>query len=357
MRILVFRIGQLGDSLIALPALWALKENFPGASMTLLCDVHPGAGFVGAASVYEGTGLFDDIVSYPVEGGFQGAWKTLGLLRFLRQQRFDALAYLAPSLRTQRQTLRDRWFFKTARIRKLIGFRGMPDYGSLQERPLPRLPHEADHLLHRLRSDGLDVPEPGRGRCDVNLTASDQAKVDQWVAIQPTQTQRPWLGIGPGSKMSAKLWPTERYAAVVSELIDDFGVWPVVFGGPEDTAVGEQLIQGWRRGYNAAGSLGLRASVAALGRCQVYLGNDTGTMHMAAASGTRCVAIFSSRDFPGKWDPYGNGHQILRTAIHCEGCMLTSCVEQQNRCLREIRVETVVSRARDVLEQTLSREI
>jgi len=92
---------------------------------------------------------------------------------------------------------------------------------------------------------------------------------------------------------------------------------------------------------NWAGSLSVLESAEALRRCTLYLGNDTGIMHLAAAVGTRCIAIFSARDHPGKWYPYGQGHVVIRKQIPCEGCYLTVCEEHRMACLMEINVEEV----------------
>src|SRR5207244_10101617 len=78
-----------------------------------------------------------------------------------------------------------------------------------------------------------------------------------------------------------------------------------------------------------------------ISRCTLYLGNDTWTMHLASAVGTRCIAIFSARDHPGKWYPYGQGHVVIRKHVPCEGCYLTVCEEHRMACLMEIIVEEV----------------
>ena len=149
--------------------------------------------------------------------------------------------------------------------------------------------------------------------------------------------------------MPAKRWDAERFAQAGSALIARHGVWPVVFGGPEDRDTGDALLRHWGRGYNAAGRLGLRASAAALKRCGLYLGNDTGTMHLAAAVGVTCAAIFSARDYPGRWYPAGRGHQVFRAQIECEGCRLTECVDRRNECLNRITVDEVVAGCETVL--------
>ena len=94
----------------------------------------------------------------------------------------------------------------------------------------------------------------------------------------------------------------------------------------------------------------MRCDVVMLGRCRLYLGNDTGTMHLAAAAGTRCVAVFSSKDWPGIWYPYGTGHRVLRTAVECDGCRLTECIERRMECILSIAVEDVYRAAADLLK-------
>jgi len=113
--------------------------------------------------------------------------------------------------------------------------------------------------------------------------------------------------------------------------------------------IGAWLLDRWGSGYNAAGALGIRSSLAAMKHCELFIGNDTGTMHMAAAVGLPCVAIFSSRERPGLWYPLGEGHRVFRSAIDCEGCGLVECLELGNECLKRISVEEVLSACRELL--------
>ena len=115
--------------------------------------------------------------------------------------------------------------------------------------------------------------------------------------------------------------------------------------------MGERLLQAWGRGYNGAGELGLRAAAAALKRCRFYLGNDSGAMHLAASTGIPCVAIFSSRESPGSWYPYGEGHTVFRTPIACEGCMLVECVDRSMECLASIRAADVLEACRETMRR------
>src|SRR5204863_5210250 len=134
-----------------------------------------------------------------------------------------------------------------------------------------------------------------------------------------------------------------RYEEVVRRLIGQFDSWPVIFGGSEDKGLGDAMLQTWGRGYNAAGALGLRPSAAAIGRCAMYLGNDTGTMHLAAAASVPCVAIFCSHYYPGWWYPLGNNHKVFRTAIDCELCELQVCIEKKMECILSISMDEVTA--------------
>lgn len=339
---------------MALPALWSLRALWPDARFTLLTKRTPLAHVVVADAVFEGTGVFDAVVEYPGarQGGDSWAqrWRQLRLLFTLRRRGFDALVYLAPSERQPAQVQRDKRFFRLAGIGQLIGFDHIAPPPSRQAVPLPTLPIEAEALLARLRVHGLAVPPLAVARRDCALGTDDHAFVEQWLARQDGAAgSRRWLALAPGSNMPAKIWPLARYAAVAAVLMREHALWPVVFGGPEDRSAGEALIAQLGAGYNAAGELPLRAAAAAMRHAALYLGNDTGTMHLAASEGVPCVAPFAARDFPGKWHPMGNGHELLRRRPPCEGCMLERCEARQMACLLEIDSAEVLAAAQRVL--------
>jgi len=346
-RILIFRTGQLGDTLVSVPALRAVRQQFPDAGLTLLCDGQVGKEYVSASDVLDGAGLIDGILFYPVDASRAGRALRpalmLALLARLWIARFDTLVYLLQSRRAPRQVVRDIRFFGLAGIRRFIGTEGfypLPEKGA--GKPLPCVPHETDLILARLAKSGIPVPSPGEADFDLNIGNREEAAVEQWLKTLPPDGGRRWIALGPGSKMPVKEWPAERYAAVVQRLIEEFDIWPVVFGGPEDAALGESLISEWERGYVSAGRLTVREAIAAMAQCALYFGNDSGAMHMAVAAGLRCVAIFSARDYPKHWEPYGIGHVVFRKAVACEGCMLMDCADKEMKCVLSIGVDEAV---------------
>lgn len=351
-RILVYRIGSLGDTLVALPALWALKQNYPNSTFYLLSENRMGLARVAGKSLFEGSDIFEGYISYPVHPSFLGRclgkFQQLHLLWILRRGHFDAVAYLAPSARQQGQIRRDRIFFRLAGIKRMFGTQGFPSNGP-RTKPLATEPREAEQILSRLAQDGLKLPGPGQGSVDLRLGTTLENKVRSWLDTLPSDGGRPWVGLGPSSNQAAKLWPKERYAEVVARLIRQWDIWPVIFGGKEDCALGEFLLAQWSRGYNACGMLNVREAAKGLQRCRLYLGNDSGTLHLAASVGVPCVGVYSAHNAPGKWEPYGEGHIVLRKRIDCEGCGLSDCVERHMECILAISSDEVAAACNKIL--------
>jgi ADP-heptose:LPS heptosyltransferase len=350
-RILVYRIGQLGDTLAALPAMWAIRREFPHAHLALLTNHHPGRSRVPAESVLPGEGLFDEYIRYEIRTS-TAAWNLLPVLRRLMGAKFDTLVYLAPRVRSRYQVWRDLAFFALVGIRRFVGHRGCePLPRRVVGKRLPPVEHEADHLLRRLSLSGIPVPPPGQGSLDLRLTWQERRAACEWIKSRiPAGSENRLVAVGPGSAMPAKIWPEESYAEVGRVLAAEFDVFPVVFGGEQERALGDRLITQWGRAANAAGVLKVREAAAALSLCRLYVGNDTGTMHLAAAAGTPCVAVFSARDWPGRWYPYGPGHAVLRASVPCEGCFLYDCLEHSVQCLKQIQVADVAAACRSILQ-------
>lgn len=311
----------------------------------MLCDQQLESRYVQARDLLEGSGLVDDFITYPTGSNFQKRisdanllWKTALLLH---REHYGGLVFLVRGERSNYSLKRDILIFRLIGVRRFFGHTGpqliLPDQVT---HPLPSVPHQSDQILSRLAITGIPVPPPGRGQMDVNVSMVERGSVDLWASEKVSCGGRAWVGIGPGSKMPAKVWPAERFFEVVSMLIRKHDIWPVVFGAREDRALGLELVERWGRGSVAAGELGVRQGIAALERCLLYLGNDTGTMHMAVAAGIPCVAVFSSRDYPGNWYPYGDKNVVFRTSIDCEGCMLQVC-PRSNACILAISPEDV----------------
>lgn len=353
-RILIFRIGELGDTLIALPALRAIREAFPLAHIALLGNADNRGRNVMPQQILPTHRLIQEWISYPSDD--RGTFADrLRLLKTLRRGRYDTLVYLVPRIRSAGDVRRDLLFFRLAGIRNVIGQKGLVALSRPAGESLPHVEHEADHLLHRLSRSGISVPPAGTAKFTLDLSEEEKQVASVWWRKNvPAIATDNAVGFGPGSKWPSKVWPTDRFLEVGRRLIETRAIFPVVFGGPEDHELGERLLEAWGCGANAAGALSPRQAAAGLSRCMMYVGNDTGTMHLAAAVGTRCVAIMSALDWPGHWNPYGAGHTVLRRSVPCEGCLLKVCGREGMRCLREITVDEVVDACSTMLRRSFT---
>ncbi len=356
-RVLVFHVGSLGDTLVALPSFWAVRDAFPQARRVMLTKRPARDAIPVGRDILEGSGLFDDYLLYEGDHHAYGRnpprWRkwlgALNLIRKLRAGRFDLAVYLAPSTRDAVQVRRDQLFFRLAGIRRVIGSQTPEDPGG------SGAVLEAERVLLRLVGTLVQPAALKRARRDLALTSADHCAIDRWLADRPRAPSDagPWVAFAPGSNLQSKLWPEDRFVAAGQALIERFGIWPVVVGGPEDTELADRLVHAWGRGVSAAGVLPVRQSAALLERCRLFVGNDTGTMHLAAACDVPCIALFSARDVPGKWEPMGEGHRVLRKQVPCAGCMLVRCDANDRLCMRLISVDEVVAAAAALLEAVM----
>jgi ADP-heptose:LPS heptosyltransferase len=355
-RILVFRIGHLGDTLVALPALWALRSALPDAEIVYLSNSDTkNPHYLSAQGILPQDGLFDDWLSYPnLSGGIGDIFQLLKLAIELRRRKFDAVIYLMTRNRTAPQIDRDRRFFRFAGISKMLGadFLKIQSLGLSIPKPVPRIERESDFLLSLLREEKL-IADDRSFRTDLLISKGERDTAQEWLqASGALQGGRKLIAVAPGSKWDSKIWDETRFGEVVDRLIVSHDVSPIVFGGPEDRDKGERLIARWKRGANAAGALNVREAAAALEMCSLYLGNDTGTMHLAATVGTPCVAIFAAIDWSGRWEPFGAGHTIFRRTVECEGCHTPLCFNE-HKCLDLVNVDEVFAACESLLSSRI----
>lgn len=345
-RILVHHMGSLGDTIASVPALRVIRRKYGvDADIYVLSDFS-GTELVKASEVLEGSGLADHFLDYRrAEGGFQ---KLLGALQAwwsIARRRFDAVIYVMQSERPPAAVKRDKLFFGLCGIRQRLAFEPFSkEY--LHPRDANGFPllveHEALRRAKRLQKAGFDALQNGELDAPF-LRAPATAQVDAraWLANNRRSPEKILVGFCPGSKMSAKIWPVERVAEIGRRLIADGRFEIVVVGGPADANLAETLLRDWGSGLNAAGRFSVMGSAAVLHQCRFVFAIDSGPMHMAAAGGIPCVALFSAVDYPGRYHPLGRNHVLLRHSVPCAGCRLQVCPVEGHPCMTGITIEEV----------------
>lgn len=333
-RILIFRLGSLGDTLVALPAFHLLAQRFPQAERRVLTNFSISDKAAPMASLLDGSGLVDGYFHYPP----RAAGALLRLLRQIRNWGPDLLVYLHEPRGTA-VALRDAAFFRACGIRRMVGV----PYGERLEQPrfdpaLGRYEHTTDQLARRLAGLG-DSAAAARDSWSLALSPAERARAD--AVLEPLAGCNGILAASIGAKADVKDWGDGNWSSLLADLGRRLPGWGLVLvGAPVEHPRSEALLPAWPGPrLNLCGAVSLRESAAVLQRAAVYAGHDSGPMHLAAAVGTPCVAIFSARNHPGVWFPYGEGHRVLYKQTPCFGCQLDVCAQHAKRCILSIPVQ------------------
>ena len=340
-RVLIYRLGSLGDTVVVLPALHLMARTFPNARRLMLTNVPVHAKAPAASAIIGESGLVDGYLSYPV--GTRSI-KTLARLWFeIRRFRPEVLVYLTKP-RGENAVLRDERFFRACGINQIIG---LPlGNRAVNVQVNDRLWESEAARLARCVSDlgPIDLDEPDTW--NLRLTANELSRAE--AALQPTGGQ-PFIACGPGTKVQAKDWGTDNWCALMSDLSRKFpGHSLVLVGAKEDREVSERLAARWQgKAVNLCGELSPRETAAVLRKAELFLGPDSGPMHFAASAGVPCVIAFAARTKPGIWFPHGTGHRVLYRNVDCAGCNLETCIEQKKKCLSSITVDDMLTASVD----------
>ena len=309
-NLVIFRIGSIGDTVVAVPCFHAIARAFPIHRRVLLTNAVDSKRASSAESVLEGTGLIDGALYFPVGRGKLS--HSIVLARQLRQLEPEALIYLAPRT-SGLQVYRDLLFFHAAGIRRIIA--APLGIGARECRVDPltgELEHEANRLA-RILGEAIPV-DLTRASWDLRITAAEEATAQAHLA--GLLGWRPLVAVSAGAKVLAKDWGEERWDALIRLLQVRIPAISLVFvGAPDERALTERLARGWEGPkLNLCGKLTPRESAAVLGKCNLLLCHDSGPMHLAAACGTSCVALFGNFNLPQQWFPYGPDHRVIYEA-------------------------------------------
>jgi ADP-heptose:LPS heptosyltransferase len=346
-RICIYRIGFIGDTVVALPAMHAIRTAYPRAHLTLLTSPVDGK-FPGANELLSNSDLFDEVCVY-LRSEVRGFRNRVAFLRSIRRHDFDMWIELP-------QELAGPWgHLRNLLAARLVGVKWGYGWGFVTtikqwvqaQAEFLQFPAEVEKLLGIVRCAGIPVGD--EVTFPIQLTAREENSVDRLLI----NSVRGLIAIAPGAKRSLSLWPVERFVEV-GRYVASRGFQVVVLGGAADAAVCKAVADGIAGDtIDLAGRTSLKESCAVLRRCSMIICNDSGVQHLAAAVGTRCISIFSAHDMPGKWHPYGAGNVVLRKNVECHTCYRQTC-PYDNRCLKLIETKEVIAAVDEKL-RALSR--
>ncbi|HEX7159380.1 MAG TPA: glycosyltransferase family 9 protein [Edaphobacter sp.] len=349
-RVLIYRLGSLGDTLVALPALHLVARAFPDAERRMLTNFPVNVKAPPAAAILEHTGLVQGFLRYAV--GTRSPRELMALWWQVKRWRPEVLIYLGPA-RGIAGVKRDSAFFRLCGIRRQIGVPLTEEMqGHRWDEGEQVFESEASRLARTIEELGdarLDAPESW----DLGLTAGERARAGESLAGADGM---PVIAVSVGTKVQSKDWGRENWRALLRCVAGSYpGHALALAGAAEEAEASEFAADGWREAgggpvINLCGKLTPRESAAAFAHARAFVGHDSGPMHLAAAVQTPCVAIFAARNKPRVWFPYGRQHRVVYHKTECWGCGLETCVVERKRCLTSITVDEVMAEIRAVLD-------
>ena len=348
MNILIVKLSAIGDVIHTLPALSALRAHYPAAHITWLVEA-------AAADLVVGHKSLDRVmVSHrkrwirQLKG--RQRWQALTEIRRfwhdLRDTRYDIIIDFQALLKSGLLV----WL---ARGERKIGFdKGMQhqehSYLLLKERipPVDMEVHALIRGLMLLRAIGIEAKSVVY---DVPVSSEDRSRVKSLLQTHGIDGSRPLVAINPVALWETKLWRNDRFALLADRLINEHGVDVVFTGGPGDQAVIRDIRQMMRApSADFSGRTTLTMSAALYQLSALLVTTDTGPMHLAAAVGTKVVALFGPTA-PWRTGPFGEGHQVIRTAPPCSPCFKRRCDVHRCRCMTDITVAQVQDAVKRIL--------
>jgi heptosyltransferase II len=332
-KILVRATNWVGDAILCVPALRAVRGRWPEAEISILAKRW-------VSAVYEGQGLADRLLVME---------DSADLPATLAAEKFDAAILFQNAFHAA-------WTAWRAGIPERIGY-ARDGRGALLTRAIAvphdgEIPaHEAFYYAELVRRAGWisELPKIDEIRLCVDASAREAAERRMIAAGARGGARR--IAFAPGAAYgSAKCWPAERFAELADRLIVCFDADVILFGAPSECDIAERIASGMRcRAVNLAGQTSIAELSAYFSACDLFIGNDSGAMHVAAGAGVPVVAIFGSTD-PDGTAPLTPRRTLVRHAPSCSPCFLRHC-PVDHRCMTRIEVNVVENAAALCLEK------
>lgn len=301
-KILVFSFSFIGDAVLSTAVIQPLRSHFPNAHITFL--VGPSA-----FDLLANDPQLDSTLIYDNRGEHAGLRGRLKLIRMLHREKFDLVVNLRDSFAA-----------------RCIGAEHWGLVRGDRER------HAVTRYLEVLSRHDVDTTD---ALPQLQLTETERAEARCFLTEAGVKSERLLIGIHPGGNWEYKLWNAEKYAQLASTLSQEKNAAILLFAGPNERKLQAQVANIMDTFPILVETENLREVAALIAACDVYIGNDTGPMHIAAAVGTLVIALFGSTNHI-RSGPYGDRHVVIQSGLdlgcnpchpgrHPGGCGAGSC--------------------------------
>ena len=337
-RILIRGTNWIGDVIMSLPAISAVRETLPDARISVLAKPW-------VADIYRLSPDVDEVISFQSPGIHDGISGKIRLAGEIKKMNFDLALLLQNAIEA---AIIACW----ARIPVRAGYnsdgRGFLLTHSVQRTQGIRTIHQVGYYLEMVKTLGFNG---GKRNITLSINKDLSARAKEIRKQYYVKSEGILVGIAPGATYGpAKMWHPERFAAVADRLADEFSADVVLFGSKEDRERAD-LVKGYAKKplINMAGETGLDEAISLIAGCDLFISNDSGLMHLAGALDIPLVAIFGSTN-PLTTSPLGEKSVVVHRDVDCSPCLKKSC-PTDFRCMDLIGIDGVYNEARELLKR------
>ncbi|MGI8961652.1 MAG: lipopolysaccharide heptosyltransferase II [Bryobacteraceae bacterium] len=348
-NILVRATNWVGDAVMSLPALHALRERFPNARISILARPW-------VASLYRREPFCDELIPYEAPSGWKGLAEKWTAASELRRRKFDCAILFQNAFESAALV----WL---ARIPVRIGYsRDARGWLLTHHIPVPSIGdaprHQRFYYLQLLKHAKLITGYSSESF--VTLSHAFAAAQDGRKRFLECGLTGPIIGVSPGAAYGgAKRWLPDRFADAALQIANERTASIAIFGSKEETSICEFVSQRVEAAgvacVNFAGATTLGQFIDLAAACEVFVTNDSGPMHIASALGVPTVAIFGATDDRAT-GPIGLHTRVVREPVECSPCLLREC-PIDHRCMVRVSADRVAQTAFTLLSSVQAREI
>jgi len=331
-NLLLIKFRYIGDVLLATPTVRAIKAARPDVRVTMMVNR-------GTEDVLSGNPDMDEIIA--LDKGSLAAQSRL--IAGLRHRQFDTVIDLTDGDRSAFLS-----WVSGAPVR--IGFndehRWRGRYYTQVVQPMPGVRHRIDRDLGALESLSIHA---GSKHPQLWLTSEEENSADQLLDQLGVQRSQSIVILQPGARYWFKAWPPERFAGLADHLKSQYGCQVLIGGSDQDIDLAQQIRQMAKgRPIIMAGRTTIRQFAAIVKKSALFVGNDSGAMHVATAVGTPVVALFGPSN-PAEWGPRGGPAEVIYKGLDCRACFHPTCLRGEQNCMQLITIDEVIMAAARLL--------
>jgi len=338
-KILIRAPNWVGDNIFTLPAVHLLRETFPDAHLAVLVQSNLGP-------LWDIVPEIDEVITYDLKGGWRDLKSKWDLMRMLRKRHFDLGVVFPGSFESALwlclARIPERWGY-AEEGRSLLLTRAVRS--PRRYRDTPRIDYYY-HLLDSAESDETAPPAV------IELSPELVHRAEE-LLLNVVKDDRDLLLIGFHPRSSygqAKCWPGRKFSRLAQLLVKKQGATILLFGSETERNLLQKIADAAGDGVvNMAGQTNLKESAALISLCRVFVANDSGPLHLAAALEVPVIGLYGSTD-PTATGPRGKRVSVIYKNVECSPCLLREC-PTDFKCMEEITPEEVMTEINSMLDQ------